>query len=73
MALKLPHRREPGFALFVAANSLAAWPPYEREPGEEVVLVPWSFIEQLRAGLEEAGLDWRGAKQMSDTARSRTP
>lgn len=49
--------------VLVAAISIAAEPPLRHNDSTTyAALVGWRRIEELRAALDRAGIDWRGVK-----------
>ena len=52
-------RPDPRHRILGLALQLAAYPPARKHEHVHEARVPWRLITELRAALEDAGVDWR--------------
>ena len=58
MAGYLPPSGSPEMAVLVAAVAIARSAPAKRAEYVHAALIPWSKVENLRAALDLAGIEW---------------
>lgn len=66
--MDIPKKGTPEFALWVAALDIAAVAPLKQGTNVFAAGVDWRLIHDLRAALDQLGLDWRGVKKANDAA-----
>ncbi|MBP7003537.1 hypothetical protein [Amaricoccus sp.] len=54
-------RTDPRHRILAIALQLAAYPPARKHEQVYEARVPWRLITELRAALDDGGVDWRAA------------
>jgi hypothetical protein len=59
--MSTPDRPDPRHRILGLALQLAAYAPVRKNKYAYEVRLPWRLIIELRAALDDAGVDWRAA------------